>query len=110
MSRYISMVKYAAGAYAGTAAEGPSARAEVLHNYAKSIGAEIEGMWYTTGEWDMIMVTKGELDAKTLAGFWNTLGTGAFDAIVSYPAFDPDEFQAGFDEVDLGSYRPPSAE
>ncbi|MGI9612109.1 MAG: GYD domain-containing protein [Acidimicrobiales bacterium] len=108
MSRYMSLVKYAADAYAGTAKEGPAARAEVLQQFAKSLGAEIEGMWYGAGEWDLIMVMKGELDAKALASQWAALGSGAFAMVQNFPVFEPEEFQAGFDG-DLGTYRAPGA-
>lgn len=110
MGRYMTMVKYAADAYSGTAKDGPSTRAQVLREYAQSQGSEIEGMWYSAGEWDLVLLTNGEFDARALATQWAAMGSGAFSSMVSFPVFEPDEFQAGFDEMGTSTYRPPGAD
>jgi len=104
MAHYMTMLKFAAGGYAETAADGPQRRAKVLRGWAKSMGAEIEGLWYGTGEWDLIMVTKGELDASTLASYWTALSDGRFESAVTFPVFDPDELQSGFDQLDTDGH------
>ena len=57
MARYLSMFKFAAGAYAGTLQEGPVSRAAFLRSYTAEYGGEVEAIWYSPGEWDMFMIT-----------------------------------------------------
>jgi len=106
----MSMFKYAAPGFAGTAEQGPASRAALLRDYVASQGLEMESIYYSAGEWDMVMVIKGELSASILANNWRALGSGAFAESVSFQVFDPEEFQAGFDEAEIGNWLPPGSD
>ena len=45
-----------------------------------------------------------------LANNWIALGSGAFAESINFQVFDPDEFQAGFDQADIGNWRPPGSD
>lgn len=107
MASYMSMYKYATDAYRGTMEEGPAARAEFLRSYVEAQGGEVEAIWYSAGEWDMVAVTQmPEFDSSALAQQWAALATGAFAEAVVVQVFSPDEFQAGVDKQRM-AYRKP---